>query len=47
MSGSLGKGTQYPLNLGAAMLATIPVAVIFVVSQRYFVRGANEGADKS
>jgi multiple sugar transport system permease protein len=46
VSGSLGVGTQYPLKLGAAVLATIPVAVIFVVFQRYFVRGANEGADK-
>lgn len=46
VSGSLGKGTQYPLKLGAAVLATIPVAVIFVVFQRYFVRGANEGAEK-
>jgi multiple sugar transport system permease protein len=46
VSGSLGKGTQYPLKLGAAMLATIPVAIIFVVFQRYFVQGANEGADK-
>lgn len=46
ISGSLGKGTQYPLKLGAALLATIPVAVIFVVFQRYFVRGANEGAEK-
>jgi multiple sugar transport system permease protein len=42
----LGSGTQYPLKLGAALLATIPVAIIFVVFQRYFVRGANEGADK-
>jgi multiple sugar transport system permease protein len=24
----------------------IPVAVLFVIFQRYFVRGANEGADK-
>ncbi|GAA4559334.1 carbohydrate ABC transporter permease [Planotetraspora kaengkrachanensis] len=46
VTGSLGKGTQYPLKLGAALMATIPVAVIFVVFQRYFVRGANEGADK-
>jgi multiple sugar transport system permease protein len=47
VSGSLGKGTQYPLKLGAALLATIPVAIIFVVFQRYFVRGANEGSDKA
>ena len=46
VSGSLGAGTQYPLKLGAALLATIPVAIIFVIFQRYFVRGANEGADK-
>ncbi|GAA3725274.1 carbohydrate ABC transporter permease [Plantactinospora mayteni] len=46
VSGSLGKGSQYPLKLGAALLATIPVAIIFVVFQRYFVRGANEGAEK-
>ncbi|MCW2879020.1 MAG: putative sugar transporter, permease protein [Sphaerisporangium sp.] len=46
VSGSLGVGTQYPLKLGAAVLATIPVAVIFVIFQRYFIRGANEGADK-
>ncbi|BCJ67048.1 carbohydrate ABC transporter permease [Polymorphospora rubra] len=46
VSGSLGAGSQYPLKLGAALLATIPVAVIFVIFQRYFVRGANEGSDK-
>jgi multiple sugar transport system permease protein len=46
VSGSLGKGTQYPLKLGAALLATIPVAIVFVIFQRYFVRGANEGASK-
>ena len=27
VSGSLGAGTQYPLKLGAALLATIPVAI--------------------
>ena len=46
VSGSLGAGTQFPLKLGAALLATIPVAVVFVVFQRYFVRGATEGAEK-
>jgi multiple sugar transport system permease protein len=29
-----------------AALATIPVAVLFIVLQRYFVRGADEGAVK-
>jgi multiple sugar transport system permease protein len=46
VSGSLGAGTQYPLKLGAALLATIPVAIIFVIFQRYFVRDAGEGAEK-
>jgi multiple sugar transport system permease protein len=46
VSGSLGAGTQYPLKLGAALLATIPVAIIFFVFQRYFIRGANEGSVK-
>ncbi len=46
VSGSLGAGTQYPLKLGAALLATIPVAVIFFVFQRHFVRGASEGGSK-
>jgi multiple sugar transport system permease protein len=46
VSGSLGAGTQYPLKLGAALLATIPIAVIFVTFQRYFVRDANEGAER-
>jgi multiple sugar transport system permease protein len=46
VSGSLGAGTQYPLKLGAAMLTIIPVAVIFLIFQRYFVRGATEGGTK-
>jgi multiple sugar transport system permease protein len=46
VSGSLGAGTQYPLKLGAALLATIPVAIIFVIFQRYFVHDTNEGAEK-
>ena len=46
VSGSLGSGSQFPLKLGAALLATIPMAIIFVIFQRYFVRDANEGAEK-
>ncbi len=45
-SGSLGAGTQFPLKMGAALLTTIPVALLFFAFQRYFVRGANEGAEK-
>ncbi|MFJ4699220.1 MULTISPECIES: carbohydrate ABC transporter permease [unclassified Streptomyces] len=46
VSGSLSAGTQYPLKLTAALLATVPVAVLFFVFQRHFVRGANAGAVK-
>ncbi len=45
-SGQLGAGTQYPLKLGAALLTTIPVAVLFFALQRYFIRGANDGGVK-
>lgn len=45
-SGQLGAGTQYPLKLGAAVLTTIPVALLFFALQRYFIRGANEGGVK-
>lgn len=46
VSGGYGAGTQYPFKLAAAMLTTIPVAILFFALQRYFVRGANEGAEK-
>lgn len=46
VTGSLGSGTQYPLKLSGALLATIPVALLFATLQRYFIRGANEGAVK-
>jgi multiple sugar transport system permease protein len=45
VSGELGTGTQYPLKLAAAVLLTIPVAVVFVVFQKYIMR-TNEGALK-
>jgi multiple sugar transport system permease protein len=45
-SGELGAGTQFPLKMGAALLTTIPVALLFFAFQRYFIRGANEGAEK-
>ncbi|GAB2702978.1 carbohydrate ABC transporter permease [Kitasatospora kifunensis] len=46
VSGGLGSGTQYPLKLTAALLATVPVAVVFFVFQRHFVRGGSTGALK-
>ncbi|MBB4794841.1 carbohydrate ABC transporter permease [Streptomyces nodosus] len=46
VSGGLGGGTQYPLKLAAALLSTLPVAVLFFSFQRHFVRGANAGSVK-
>lgn len=34
VSGELGKGNQYPLQLAAAVLMSIPVAVLFFIFQR-------------
>ena len=45
-SGQLGSGQQFPLKLAAALLATIPVALVFFAFQRHFVTGANEGGVK-
>ncbi|SDN34785.1 carbohydrate ABC transporter membrane protein 2, CUT1 family [Actinomyces ruminicola] len=33
-AGSLGQGNQYPLKLGAALIMTLPVAVLFFIFQR-------------
>lgn len=45
VSGELGQGNQYPLKLAAALLMTIPVAIVFFIFQRHLVRGT-EGAVK-
>lgn len=45
-SGQLGSGQQFPLKLAAAIILLIPVALVFIGFQRYFVRGASEGAVK-
>jgi multiple sugar transport system permease protein len=45
VSGELGTGTQYPLKLAAAVLLTVPVAVVFFIFQKHIVR-TNEGALK-
>jgi multiple sugar transport system permease protein len=45
-SGQLGSGLQFPLSLAAALLVTIPVAIMFFSLQRHFMSGANEGAVK-
>jgi multiple sugar transport system permease protein len=44
-SGALSQGTQYPLKLGAAVIMTIPVAVLFFAFQRR-IMNASAGAVK-
>jgi multiple sugar transport system permease protein len=46
VAGGLGSANQYPLKLGAALLTTIPVAILFFMFQRYLVRGRLEGSLK-
>lgn len=45
VSGELGGGNRYPLKLAAALLMTLPIAVIFFVFQRHIL-GNREGAVK-
>jgi multiple sugar transport system permease protein len=44
-SGQLSAGTQYPLKLAAALVMTIPVALLFFVFQRR-IMNTSEGAVK-
>ncbi|MCA0179196.1 MAG: carbohydrate ABC transporter permease [Actinobacteria bacterium] len=44
--GGLGSGNQYPIKMAAALLMTIPTAIVFIIFQRFFTQGANAGADK-
>jgi multiple sugar transport system permease protein len=45
-SGQLGSGSQYPITMAAALLMTIPVALVFFIFQKYLVRGGTSGAVK-
>ena len=38
VSGSLGAGNQFPLKMAAALLMTIPVAIVFFIFQRFVMR---------
>ena len=46
VGGGLSAGNQFPLKLGASLVTTIPIAVLFFVFQRYLVRGRLEGSIK-
>jgi multiple sugar transport system permease protein len=45
-SGGLGSGQQFPIKMAAALLMTIPTALVFIIFQRFFTQGANAGAEK-
>ncbi|HEX5919989.1 MAG TPA: carbohydrate ABC transporter permease [Nocardioides sp.] len=45
-SGQLGSGQQFPITMAAALLMTIPVAIVFIYFQKYLVRGGTAGAVK-
>jgi multiple sugar transport system permease protein len=45
-SGQLGSGNMFPLKMAAALVMTIPVAIVFFIFQRQFVRGASAGSVK-
>ncbi len=44
--GGLGSGKRYPLTLGAALLVTLPIIILFFVFQRYFNGDYTKGVDK-
>jgi multiple sugar transport system permease protein len=44
-SGQLGSGNRYPLKLGASVLMTIPVAVLFFIFQKR-IMNSSAGAVK-
>jgi multiple sugar transport system permease protein len=46
VSGELGQGNQFPLKLAAALLMTLPVAVVYFIFSKRFTRGTYEGVDK-
>ncbi|WP_328587570.1 carbohydrate ABC transporter permease [Serinibacter arcticus] len=45
-TGQFGSGNRYPLKLAAALIMTIPVAVVYFIFQRKLVRGQGAGAVK-
>lgn len=45
ISGQLGSGTQFPLKLAAAVLMTIPVAIVFFIFQKR-IMSTTEGGEK-
>ena len=45
-AGAYGGANDYPFKMAAALIMTLPVAVVFFIFQRFFVQGASQGAVK-
>ncbi len=46
VGGGLSAGNQFPLKLGASVLTVLPMVILFLVLQKYFMRGATAGSVK-
>jgi multiple sugar transport system permease protein len=46
LTGALGSGNRYPIKLAAAVIMTIPIALMFFAFQRQIISGSTEGAVK-
>jgi multiple sugar transport system permease protein len=44
--GGLGSGSRFPLFMGATLVVTIPIIIVFFTFQRYFTGDANAGVEK-
>lgn len=46
LRGNMGQNLQWNVLMAASMLTTLPMAVIFIVFQRYFIQGVSYGGVK-
>lgn len=46
LRGNMGQNLQWNILMAASMLTTLPMAVIFIVFQRYFIQGVSYGGVK-
>ncbi len=44
--GGLGSGSRFPLFMGATLVVTIPIIIVFFTFQRYFTGDASKGVEK-
>lgn len=46
LRGNMGQNLQWNILMAASMLTTLPMAIIFLVMQRYFIQGVSYGGVK-